>query len=219
MVAKELLNKAILPMYSEYSPMEILSWMEEYKVSHLPVIKGKKYIGLLSEADIFNIDEPEKPIGKQKVFLKNISAKASQHIYEVIKLMSEQNISVVPVVDEKNSYLGMITASTIIEKFASYSAVNQPGGIIVLVINKVDYLASQIVQIVESNDAKVLSLYLASEDNSSKIYVTIKVNITDISRILQTFQRYNYEISASFFDEDIDDLQERYDSLMNYLSI
>lgn len=207
-------------MSPEYSAMDVLSWMEEYKVYHLPVVKGKQYIGLIAEADIFSIDNPEAAIGlEQNRALKNIYTKADNHIYEVIDLMAKEKLSAVPVLDSKNNYLGVITPSAIIEKFSGYAAVNQPGGIIVLKINDKDYYASQIVQIIEENDARLLSLFISSEPESTALDITLKVNKQDLSGILQTFGRYGYEIKASFFDENQDYLQDRYDSLMNYLSI
>jgi len=206
-------------MSPDYSAMDILSWMEEYKVNHLPVVKGKKYIGLLSESDIFSIDDPEASVGTQNRILKNIYIQADKHIYEVINLMVEDKLSALPVLDSKNKYIGIITPQMLIQKFSRYAAVNQPGGIIVLKVNNKDYYASQIVQIIEENDAHLLSLYISSEPDSTELDITLKVNKQDLSGILQTFGRYGYEIKASFFDEDDDYLQDRYDSLMNYLSI
>ena len=133
--------------------------------------------------------------------------------------MAKEKLSAVPVLDSKNKYLGLITPSALIRKFSTYAAVNQPGGIIVLKVNNKDYYASQITQIVEENDARLLSLFVSSEPDSTELNITLKVNKQDLSGILQTLGRYGYDIKASFFDEDQDYLQDRYDSLMNYLSI
>lgn len=219
MIAKALINNSILSMSPENSALEILGWMEEYKVSHLPVVDGNRFIGLLAESNIFNIDNPENSIGKKNKFLKKTYVKSDQHMFEIIKIMAEEKLSLLPVLDKSNKYLGVITPQTIIENFSNYAAVIQPGSIIVLSISNRDYFASQIVQIIESNDAKLLSLFVSSESDSASLDVTIKVNKQDISGILQTFQRYSYEIKASWFDEDQDYLQDRFDSLMNYLSI
>lgn len=206
-------------MSPENSALEILGWMEEYKVSHLPVVDGNRFVGLLAESNIFNIDNPENPIGKKNKFLKKTYVKSDQHMFEIIKIMAEEKLSLLPVLDKSNKYIGVITPQYIIENFSNYAAVIQPGSIIVLSVSNRDYFASQIVQIIESNDAKLLSLFVSSESDSASLDVTIKVNKLDISGILQTFQRYSYEVKASWFDEDQDYLQDRFDSLMNYLSI
>lgn len=206
-------------MSSISSALEVLSWMEEYKVSHLPIVDGTQFIGLLAEKDIFDIENPESPLGTNNPFLKKTYAKLDQHIYEIIKLISAEHLSLIPVLDATDKYVGVITPATIVERFSTYTAVDQPGGIIVLNVNTRDYLASQIVQIVESNDAKVLSLFVSSQPDSTSMDVTVKVNKQDISGILQTFQRYGYDIKASWLDENDDYLQDRFDSLMNFLSI
>jgi acetoin utilization protein AcuB len=219
MTAKDLINTSILSMDPKNTAMEILSWMEEYKVSHLPLVEGKKYLGLLAESDIFDLEDPEAPVGNHNPLLKPFYVQANQHLYEVINSMSEHKLSLIPVLDAKGNYLGVITPCAIMDRFSSYAAVNQPGGIIVLSVNSRDYVASQIVQIVESNDAKLLSLFVSTPQDSTSMDVTLKVNKQDISGILQTFQRYGYDIKASWLDDNDDYLQDRYDSLMNFLSI
>ena len=129
-------------------------------------------------------------------------------------------LTLLPVVDDKNQYIGVITLDQLVYKFSQLTAVLNPGGIIILEINVNDYILTQIAQIVESNDAKILSLYLTPHADSTKMEVTLKINKRDITPILQTFNRYNYVVKATFSEEDLlDDLQDRYDSLLRYLDV
>ena len=103
---------------------------------------------------------------------------------------------------------------------STITAVDNPGGIIVLELNVNDFSLSEIAQIIESNDARLLSLYMNSQADSTRSELTLKINRMDIQPILQTFLRYDYTIKASFFESDYtDDLRERYNQLMNYLNI
>jgi hypothetical protein len=96
----------------------------------------------------------------------------------------------------------------------------ESGGIIVLEVNRNDYSLAQIAQIVESNNAKILSSYIMSSPDSSKIDITLKINQIELDRILRTFERYDYVISASYQKSNFDDdLQHRFDSLINFLNI
>jgi len=79
---------------------------------------------------------------------------------------------------------------------------------------------SQIAQIVESNNAKILSSYIMSSPDSTKLEVTLKINQIELTRIIRTFERYDYVIKASFQkSEGDDDIQDRYDALMNFLKL
>jgi hypothetical protein len=104
--------------------------------------------------------------------------------------------------------------------FSKLSAIEKPGGIIVLEIAQSDYLMTEISQIIESNDAKILSMYVNTMEDSTKLEVTLKLNITDLTSIIQTFNRYEYSIKASFmeFDEQEDLYNERYDLFMRFLN-
>jgi len=139
----------------------------------------------------------------------------------VIRLFSEQKLTLLPVLNAKNQYAGVITLADLVYHLATITSVDNPGGIIVIEVNEKDYLLTEIAGIVESNDAKILSLYVTSHPESTRLEITLKVNRIDIGAILQTLYRYNYTVKASWSNSDsfTDGLQDRFDSLMNYLKI
>ncbi len=194
--------------------------MAEYKVSHLPIVNDVELLGLISEADIYNLNNINAAIGNHKLSITKPYVNQSQHIYDIIKIFSDMRLSLLPVLDDKNNYLGIITLTELISNISKIFAINNPGGIIILEINNNDYKLSEIAQIIESNDAKVLSLYIHSHPDSTKMEIIIKINKMDIGPILQTFNRYNYIVKATMSDENyMEDLYKRYDLLMNYLNI
>jgi len=221
MLAIELISDVVPSIKTSDTGVKALNWMEIFRVSHLPIVNNKEFLGLISDTDIYDLNLADEPIGNHSLSLFSPYVTADQHIYEVIELIHRLNLTVVPVLDEHKNYLGLITSNDIIKYFAELAAVNNPGGIIVLELHQNDYSLTQIAQIVESNDAKILSLYIHSPKESVKLEVIIKVNRTDLSSVIQTFERFNYEIKASYMeDEELDSLyNNRYEEFMKYLSI
>ncbi len=221
MLAKELISDVVPSIKTSDTGMKALSWMEIFRVSHLPIVNNKEFLGLISDTDIYDLNLADEPIGNHSLSLFSPYVLADQHIYEVIELVNRMKLTVVPVLDNNKKYLGLITSNDLIKYFAELAAVNNPGGIIVLELNQNDYSLTQIAQIVESNDAKILSLYIHSPEDSMKLEVILKVNRSDLSSIIQTFERFNYDIKASFMDDDeMDSLySNRYEAFMKYLSI
>lgn len=220
MLALELITDQIVPLKISDSGILGLSLMEEYKTIHLPVVNSGLFFGLISENDIYSYNHFEEAIGAHPIHKSNISVRDDQHIYEVMTLMHENDLSLLPVVDDRNHYMGSILASDLSLRLAEITGVTNPGGIIVLEMNIHDYSLSEIAQIVETNNIKILNSFVNSFKESTKIEVTIKLNTTDIEPVLQTFMRYNYLVKASFTEADLNDnLSDRYDSLMNYLNI
>jgi predicted transcriptional regulator len=219
MTAKELITQSVSPLHTSDSAIYALSLMEEYRVSHLPIVNNKEFLGLISENDLYECADPEAAIGAHRLSLKKPFVNTTQHIYEVIKIVAEQELSLIPVLGKKNIYKGVIRLEDLAHYFAKLSAVNQPGGIITLEMNIHDYSVAEIAQIVESNDAKILSLYFVSLPDTTKIEVTIKVNRLDLAPLIQTFNRYNYSIVASIFEDENEELQDRYDAFMKYLNV
>ena len=221
MLVADLITDEVPPLKYSDSIDHALHWMEEFKVTHLAVIKGKELIGIVSESDLLdsNADLEEK-IENSKLHFSRPLLHTNQHAYDALKLMSALNLSLLPVINEQELFEGCITQKSVLEKMAFLSAVSEPGGIIELEMNRIDYSLTQIAGIVEGNDAKVLSLNVSSSPDTTKIEVTLKVNKEELSGIIQTFHRYNYTVKASFHQAQYEnDLKNRFDEFMRYLNI
>lgn len=220
MVASQLISEDIPTLQSSDTALKALQWMDEYKVKHLPVVKKSEYLGLISENEILDIDNPEVPLSKLKRDLMKLYVQDFQHAYDVLKMANDYQLTAIPVLTADGKYLGVISGNKLLKAITALTVANETGSIIVLELNINDYTLSEIARIVEGNDAKILSLYVTNHIDSTKLDITLKINRSNINGILQTFYRYNYVVSASYQETKFyDQLQSRYDELMKYLNI
>jgi acetoin utilization protein AcuB len=220
MLAFELISDVIPPVRTSATIQQVIDRMAEFKVRHLPIVNEDQFLGLVSEDDLIEPADYSLPVGSLFLSLVNPYVLESQHIYDVIRLFYEQQLTVVPVLDVKKNYLGLISLNTMNEYFAKITSVTEPGGIIVLEISNRNNSLAHMAQIVESDNAQVLSSYIRSFPDSTRLEVTLKVNKQDISGIVASFLRYNYTVKSTFnFTPVDDDSMNRYDSFMNYLNI
>jgi acetoin utilization protein AcuB len=220
MIANSLFSDAVVPVKTSTTGLAVLHLMDEYKVSHIPIVNDLEFLGLISEDDIFNQGSFEDPIGNFAITHQDAYVEQSQHLFDVLRIFAEKNLTVLPVVDNKRHYLGVITQETIVQKFADLVSINNPGGIIVLEVGSHDFSLSEIGKIIEENDARVLSLFVTSHSDSAKVEVTIKLNKMDIQPLIQTFQRFDYTIKESYFESEYyEGLRDRYDQLMTFLNV
>ena len=221
MLAFELISEVVPVIHPNDTAAEALGWMDVFRVSHLPVVDNKTYFGLISDSDIFDLNKPESRISEYPHPLSRPYVKDQQHIYEVIDAVSKYKITVVPVLNQQEEYLGLITVNDLAQKFSLLMSAENPGGIIVLEIKSMDYSLSEISQIVEGNDAKILSLYVRTYQMIDQYEITLKLNRTDLSAVIQTFERYNYQIKAIYANSsEVDSLmKDRLDSFFKYLNV
>ncbi len=220
MKAIDLTTTGIAPLKTSDKGDYALRIMEEYKVSHLPIVNNESFLGLISEADILSENNIKLAIGAYNLSLNMTSIFETQHIYDVFKNFSESKLTILPVVDAKNTYLGVITLVDLCQSISQLTAVSNPGAVIVLEMFSHDYLLSQIATIVESNDAKILSVYIHSHPKSTKMDVILKINKNDISSIIPTFNRFNYIVKESFSESEyFDMLNSKYDEFLTWLNI
>lgn len=220
MLARELISDVVTALKTSDSGTQALSWMEVFRIKHLPIVNHREFLGLISDSDIYDLNDPDEPVGNHKLSLQKPYVNEDQHIYEVIELLARLELTLVPVLNYEKQYLGVITQEELTRKFAHFLAMQQPGGIIELEMNQHDYSLSEISQIVESNNGRILSLYVASTEDKTKLRVTLKLNLTDLTSILETLNRYSYTVVSSHMSsEDLDEFyQERFDVFLKYLN-
>jgi acetoin utilization protein AcuB len=221
MIAKNLISTTPPPIRLSETGTDVLFHLDENRLPDMPVVDKNNLIGSVLESDVFLLEDPDAPLAGQKVAFRRHFVYDSQHVFDVIKIMASSGLAMLPVLNEKEKYTGCILQHTLIEKLAAIFAVDNPGAIIVLDVNQRDYVPSEIAKIVESQDLKILNLYVTTDKDSTKMDITIKLNSMEIQALIQTFNRYNYIIKAAYTEDEkmFDDLRDRYDSLMKYLSI
>lgn len=217
MKLKNLISSEIPELSLKDNVVNALNLMDEYHVSHLPVTSDGKYIGLADKEALLDVDNPLKASITE---LLDVFILPNQHINDVVKIFSTQDLSILPIKDEEDSYIGSITLETMVDTVADRHAVHEPGGIIVFVMEPRDYSMQQIAGIVESNDSKILNSSTHSDEETGQLNVTIKVNTMEIGGILQAFERYGYQIKSSYQERDYSqDLLNQYEEFMKYMNM
>lgn len=218
MLAAELIVDAIPPLKSSDTIQVALDRMAEFKIRHLPVVNEDQFLGLLAEEELTDPDH-SKLLASLPVTLITPYVLEHQHIYEVLALFYDSKITVAPVLSAGKSYIGLITVNAMVNGVAELTSAIGPGGIIVLEITSKNNSLAHMAQIVESDNAQILSSYVRTFPESTRLEVTLKINKQDTSGISSAFLRYGYDVKAVFgHNDDNDDTMDRYDSLMNYLN-
>ncbi len=219
MIASELISYDIPPLKVTDTGAKALEWMEEFKVKDIPVINKNKYVGMLEESDVLDRNDIDDKISSYDLNFRKPFVYHTQHVFDAIARMVENEVDVLPVLNENEDYLGLVTTRAIIEFFAKTVSVTSQGSIITLELNVNDYSLAEISKMVESDNAKILASYITSHIDSTKLEVTLKINKTDITRILHTFDRFNYVVTASYNESEYyEDLKNRFDEFMRFMN-
>ena len=220
MLAYELITDEVPPLKLTDTGKKVLDWMEDFRLSHLPVVNKREFLGLVSYTDILDLNNTKKTLDHLRVSMVKAFVREDYHIFDVLKVISTHNVSAVAVLDAENKYMGVITADSIMQKIANMPFIHEPGSIVILEMLIKDYTLSQIAQIVEGNDAKILNMHINANNDNNKIEITLKINKEDLSPILQSFGRYNYTVKATFHQNNLNvDLKKRYDEFLHFLNI
>ncbi len=219
MLNKEIISASVPTLNLNDSVSQALELMNEFHVSQLPVVNDEKYVGLIFEEDLLNANEQDLIQTLENRFSR-IAVHANTHFIESIQAAHDYDLTVIPVVDKEQEFIGSVTAIELLKNFARISGASEPGGVIVLELEQRNFSFSEISKLVETNDAQITQLNTYWDNSSETFLVTLKINKFEISDIVATFQRYEYQIKYYFGEELYEnELRNNYDHLMNYLSI
>jgi predicted transcriptional regulator len=197
-----------------------LQLMNENQVTHLPIVDGEKYIGIISEDDLLLAENDHAELSELQQSFANTSVKSDEHFLKAIQVAAENGLSVVPIIDNDNDIAGAVAYNDLLKHASEFMSLNEPGGLIVLEMQSNQYSFSEISKILEQNDAQITQLNTLNNPETGIMRVTIRINKPDVSDIVAAFQRYEYDVKY-YFGEELyaNELRSNYDNLMHYLKI
>jgi CBS domain-containing protein len=217
---KEIISAAIPSLHLNDPVSQALDLMADFHVTHLPVVVEDKLAGLVSEDDLLNVENDEMLLAELQPSFSKIVAHADAFFYEAVQLVNENGLTLIPVISGESEYTGAIIATDLLRQLGRTCGVSDLGGIIVLEMEKVSFSFSEISKLVETNDAQIIQLNTYTDASSGNFYITLRINKAEISDIVATFQRYEYQVKYYFGEELYEnELRNNYDHLMNYLNI
>lgn len=220
MLTIELINNNIPRLKLKDSVSKALQLINDFRVTHLPVVKDEKFLGLVSEDDLLDQEEPKMPMELMQEFFIHASVHDNEHFLNAVTCSNQYESTVVAVVNEENELMGVITTNDLLKTIGNFAGTNELGGIIVLEMERSQFAISEISRIVESNDATILHLNTTVHAETGMLTVTLHLNKKEISAIVATFERYEFDVIYYFGNEKFEnEIHSNYRHLMNYLDI
>lgn len=221
MTIATLVSEITPPLQPSDSVEHALGLMLELRVRHLPVVSSTgRLIGLISENQLLDAMGPDAPL-ESLLGLEPVSVNPDTHVFDATKVIVDHKLTALPIATEDGSYMGLVKRHNIFEQFARMLSTQESGAIIALEVDRRDYSLAQLAHTIEQNDVKILSTATENPDSGDgKMKVTLKLNVSDTSRVRHILEHYGYHVVASFSDDrDDDDFKNRLQEFMRYLEV
>lgn len=220
MTIREFIKDNIPPLKETDTIATAIDWIRTFKMTYLPVLSSKKYIGLVDERSLETLPDKQALLSSLVPTHRFYYIFYNQYLNDALQLLSNHKIDILPVLNSKGEYLGLLTSMDIIDAIAHSKSVKTPGGVIEIQVPLKNFSIAEIANIVESNEGTILNITVEQLPDLSHYIVAIKVNKIDLSRILAGFYRHDINVTAYYNHSDgSGDIQDRFDSFMSYLNV
>jgi acetoin utilization protein AcuB len=220
MLTKELINNNIPRLQLQDSVGKALQLINDFRISHLPVVSDETFLGLISEDDLLDAEDEKLPIEVLQNNFLQAAVPDNVHFLNAVSSSIQFDTTVVPIVSNEDEYAGAITSADLLKTLGNFSGADEIGGLIVLEMERTQFAISEISRIVESNDCTILHLNTTVHPLTGLLTVTLHINKREIASVIATFERYEYTVVYSFGNEKFEnEIGSNYQNLMNYLDI
>jgi predicted transcriptional regulator len=220
MLCSQLLSQTLPFLRPTDTAFQALNVMADHQVMHLPIADGSDYVGLVSESSLHAIEDDQVKLQDCTTIWQTISVKSDDHFLTAVQVAAAQQLTVIPVVTQERELIGTLLPADLIVGLSTFLRLEEPGGLIVLEMEPRQYAFSEMSRLVETHDAQITQLNTRILPDTGQLSVTIRLNKPEVSDIVATFQRYEYNV-VCFFGEELytNQLRSNYDNLMTYLNI
>ncbi|MCS7286330.1 MAG: CBS and ACT domain-containing protein [Anaerolineae bacterium] len=189
MLVKERMNKPVITIGPETSIQDALRIMRENRIRRLPVVEGKKLVGIVTERDLLyaspspattlSIQEMHYMLSKLKVreIMRSpvITIDENAPIEEAARLMADNKIGGLPVT-RGGELVGIITESDIFKVFTEMMAAREEGLRITLMVPERKGVLASITKAIAARGGNIVSLGQFWGEDLTTRTVTIKVS-------------------------------------------
>jgi len=215
----QLLESTMITVDLHDTVSHTMEMMDEARIEHIPVLDGLQYLGMVAFDELEDAEPAAEVISLQHRFIKPL-VRTGDHFLQALRVRTKFYIDQVPVVNEHNEWEGVIGMAKMLDQISLLSGVSEPGSMIVLEVPRHDYAPGEINRLVESNDAMIMQLNSIQDQHTGMMQVVLRINKEEVSDVVATFQRHEYNVLYYYGDESYDNsLQNNLDHLMNYLNL
>lgn len=219
MFCGKLISPEISPLGIRDTVAQATARMEELKLRHLPLAEAGSFLGMVAEDDLLD-ESVDIEIGDLQDVFKHAFVRSGDIFLLAVKQCLEMQTDIVPVLNDKKEYEGVITVETLFRELARMSGAGEYGSLVVLEMETNEYSLGEINRLVESNDAVITQLNTLQDPDSHLLTVVLRINKEEISDVIASFQRHEYNVRYYVGEELFrNELQSNLDHLLNYLNI
>ncbi|MEM9141794.1 MAG: acetoin utilization protein acuB [Bacteroidota bacterium] len=195
-----------------------IAFFRDTTFSHIAVTQGGYFLGILGDMELDGAKASDT-LEDYRYNLEAFFVRRESNWLDVLTAFSRNDANLLAVLDDKEKVVGYYGLPEIVSSFIDTPFFTEPGDIVVIAKGAKDYAFSEIAQIVESNNAKVIGAFITDIRNDI-VQLTLKMSAASLNEVLQTFRRYNYTILLGNKDDQfMEDLKQRSDYLDKYLNV
>lgn len=220
MLTSALINNNIPRLQLLDTVIKAKQLIADFNLTHLAVVSENKFLGLISEEDLLDIDEEKATIELIQNQFSLTAVPDDVHFLNAVNFSNQHETNVIPIVNKSGDFLGAISGTDLLKTMGEFAGANELGGLIILEMERSQFSISEISRIVESNDCTILHLNTTVHPQTGMLTVTLHINKKETSTVVSTFERFEYNVLYNFGLQRFENETERnYKNLMHFLNI
>jgi acetoin utilization protein AcuB len=204
LLMQDWMKQKVLTLGPEASAFEALRLCRERRIRHIPVVKDKRLVGIISDRDLRDasppLGDPERVSTMKEIRLEDVMTRKvitthpEDTIVHAAREMYERKIESLPVVDE-GKLLGIVTSSDVMRALIAVIGVHEPGHSRIAVQTLKPGDLAEVSGIIQDRGVDIFSVLSSpGKVTSHDRTLVFQVATRDPSSVIQGLQEAGYEV-------------------------
>ena len=195
MSVERYMTKPVITINSDTSIQSAVLLMKEHSIRHLPVVRGERFVGLITQSDLRGLIIPsmygEIDI-KDVMVTKPITVCSGDSIDTAATLIYKNKIGALPVVDG-NTLVGIITTTDIVAAFIEMMGVLKKSARLDILLKEAPDSFEEVSRIIKENGGEIISVGMLPGINENKVY-SFRLKKKNIDPVIELLQKVGHRV-------------------------
>jgi acetoin utilization protein AcuB len=200
MKVSEWMTKDVISITKDRSIQECVNLMKRHSIRHLPVVEDGKLVGLVTEGDlrqIFLASLIEDLTIKDVMISDPITVSPDTEIEDAAKVIFYNKIGGLPVVDEEDRLLGIITAADILAAFIEIMGVLKATSRIDVILGDDPEAFEKVSSLIRDRGGEIVSVGISGHRIRRKRVYYFRLKKCNVRHLAKVLERAGYQVVSS----------------------
>lgn len=196
MLVKKFMSSKLVTVSEEASIAEAVNLLKKHSIRHLPVVKGEKVVGLVTETELRGAIFPamlEDLTVKDVMINQPVTVDPEAPLEEAARLIYHNKVTALPVVDKTGELRGIISMVDMLLALIDLMGFISASSRLDIILPDRPDAFEEVIRIVQENGGSIINISMTRLNDSQQVHL-FRLEKINLDPIVEKLNALDYEV-------------------------